>query len=155
MLKEILSPATCARCRYCCEFDAGDMWDMPLLDADCRRAVEKILPAAALRETDGETRFDLTFPPGEVRVCPALTAQGCALGAEKPFECRMWPLRVMKINGQLALTLSSQCRGVLTVPLEKILACARQIAPQVKAYVAAHPATVRPFNPDYLVLCPL
>ena len=34
MLRNILSPETCAKCRICCIFDKYDVWETPVVSAE-------------------------------------------------------------------------------------------------------------------------
>ena len=42
MLKKILSRKTCAACRLCCQFDASDIWELPVLPPETVKAVKQM-----------------------------------------------------------------------------------------------------------------
>ena len=57
----------------------------------------------------------------ELFYCPALDHEkGCILGEDKPFDCRIWPFRVMKLDELLAITVSPVCDSVSSLPLKKL-----------------------------------
>ena len=47
MLKKILSRTTCAACQLCCQFDASDIWELPVLPAETVAAIQKYRPETA------------------------------------------------------------------------------------------------------------
>ena len=57
----------------------------------------------------GVRKIKPQFDDEELFCCPALCETGCILGDSKPFDCRIWPLRVMRFNEILVLTLSPFC----------------------------------------------
>lgn len=156
MLAPILDKKTCAACRYCCEFDAADLWEMPLVDAAARAAALAALPGVAFAPDGADWRFAVRAPAGKDCVdCPARTPHGCALGPDAPFECRLWPLRALLREGRPVLALSPGCPALAALPLATVAAHARAIAPQVAAYAAAHPRLLHPWRDDYVWLCDL
>ena len=59
-----------------------------------------------------------TDDPEEEALCP-FNRNGCILGADdKPFDCSIWPLRVMRYNGGLAICLTPTCPVISQKPLE-------------------------------------
>lgn len=154
MLEAILEKKTCAECRYCCVFDATDIWEMPLVDAAVREAVLAALPGTSFNPDGDDWRFAVNAPAdGRLVNCPALTAHGCMLGSDAPFECRLWPMRVLVRDGRRVLALSPGCKALAALPISTVAAHARAIAPKVAAYVAAHPQMIHPWRDDYRWLC--
>ena len=128
MLKKILSKDTCANCRICCVFDNDDLWELP-------GEIEK-----PQQSEDG------------LYYCPKLSEKGCTLGDKKPFECKIWPFRVMEYKGNLVITLSPVCDSLYKKPLnelmeflkndrlyELIFKTAKQLPDIVKPYVNGYP----------------
>lgn len=128
MLKKILSKDTCANCRICCVFDDDDLWELP-----------------------GEIESPKQSEDG-LYYCPKLSEKGCTLGDKKPFECKIWPFRVMEYKGNLVITLSPVCGSLYKKPLnelmeflkndrlyELIFKTAKQRPDIVKPYVKGYP----------------
>lgn len=156
MLEAILDKKTCADCRFCCVFDATDIWEMPLVDAATREAALATLPGVGFAPDGDDWRFAVDTPEdGALVNCPALTPHGCALGSDRPFECRLWPIRALECDGKPVLGLSPGCRAVSALPPDTVAAHARSIAPQVAAYVATHPRMLHPWRDEYRWLCDL
>ena len=126
MLEAILEKKTCAECRYCCVFDATDIWEMPLVDAAVREAVLAALPGTSFNPDGDDWRFAVNAPAdGRLVNCPALTAHGCMLGSDAPFECRLWPMRVLVRDGRRVLALSPGCKALAALPISTVAAHAR------------------------------
>lgn len=154
MLKEILDPCSCAQCRVCCVFDSSDIWEMPVFTPE---TVEKI------RCAKPETNFvphgnGFIIDPGEfgeseLFTCPALTENGCMLGDGKPFDCRIWPFRIMSIGGIRAITIASLCSEMYSRPLSQLVEFLdKGLAEKIFRYAEEHPEIVKLYDYGYPVL---
>lgn len=119
MLKEILDKSTCSKCRICCSFVKDDAWETPVFTS------EKIDYKKPWFKCIGENSHTLKFSfkdEKEIKLCPYLDENtGCILKEdEKPVDCKMWPLRVMKKDGDLYLTLAPFCKGITVEHIPKI-----------------------------------
>lgn len=127
MLNRILTEKDCAECKLCCAFYEHEIWEAPIL-------TEKI-----------------SYNERGLYVCPALGENGCTLGGEKPFECEIYPFRVMKLGEHAVVALSPLCRKVNEMPLSELISFveseladiikARVSSPaqEIKDYVTGHP----------------
>ncbi len=118
MLKQILSAESCARCRYCCIFTKEDIWEIPFITSELKQYISDNImrDCTFVPYRDGHV-FKMDFMPDGNAYCPMLVGKGCILGDEKPFDCKIWPFRVMrKKNGKLVLALSTDCPSVATIP---------------------------------------
>jgi hypothetical protein len=93
MIKQLLSPETCAECCGCCVFDESDLWEAP----------------APTTESDG------------LFICDHLTKHGCELGDNKPLECAMYPFRVMRLGEHKVIAVCKFCQPVMDLPLTRLL----------------------------------
>lgn len=154
MLTEILSRETCAKCKVCCFFDKSDYWEMPLFTPDLTEKVQKEYPEIKLEKRSEEEKCSVIHPEfdseGLCR-CPFLSENGCALGDEKPFDCRIWPFRVMRKGDLLALTLSPVCESVSGLPVSNISGFAEKIAPIIFEQAEKYPETVKEYIEGYPV----
>lgn len=154
MLKEILDPESCAKCRICCVFDSSDIWEMPVFTSET---------AEKMRSTNPEINFvpygnGFVIDPGELGEselfnCPALTENGCMLGDEKPFDCRIWPFRIMNVGGIRAITIASLCSELYSRPLSQLVDFLNKgLAENIFRYADEHPEIVKPYDDGYPVL---
>lgn len=113
MLKKILSPETCGKCRVCCVFDRDDIWEIPLISKELYHNISENRPGLKLKPR-GENSyvFDMKFENDGLTYCPALSDKGCTLGENKPFDCKIWPLRAMKKGDDIVITISPVCGAV-------------------------------------------
>ncbi len=154
MLTEILSRKECANCRVCCVFDKTDVWEMPLITSDLAARLEKDYPEIKLKKTHenaGCKVIDAEFDKKGLCTCPLLTEKGCALGEEKPYDCRIWPFRVMKKGNLLLLTLSPVCESVSSLPVNRISEFAAKIAPKIFEEAERNPEMVKNYEDGYPV----
>lgn len=117
MLKNVLSGKQCASCRICCSFVKKDAWEAPIFT---ETEMEKILKAGirgdrfqAFMDEDGNTVYRAVYEfqsEKEILLCPCLDEKtGCLLGEQKPFACKIWPLRICQEDGQLVLGIADCC----------------------------------------------
>jgi len=156
VLTKLLSRETCAKCRLCCIFDRYDVWETPVLSEDVRRKAEKLLPHAEfvpkgvssylfrIRELDENDLFR----------CPLLDPdKGCMLGTEKPFDCQIWPYRIMELDGRQAITIAPICDAMMAQPIGLLLSFLKKgLADTIFEYAELHPDVVKPYDSMYPVL---
>lgn len=108
MLRRILSEADCAECRLCCGFYESEIWEVPLIDDE-------------LAEKYPEYDFKaVNYDENGLHKCPALGESGCKLGSDKPFDCRLWPFRAMKLGEHLVIAISPLCKKLNAKPLAEL-----------------------------------
>lgn len=152
MLKRILSPETCARCRICCGFDSTDLWEMPVLPEETVLEMRQKEPTLALCPSGNEETFAVpALETGELYTCPMLGEMGCLMGEDKPFDCKIWPFRLMRDEfGTLRIAVAAYCPG-LQKYTDKALRTflGEGLAEKILAYGAVHPAHVKPYHANY------
>lgn len=152
MVKNLLSAETCGKCRVCCVFTREDIWEIPLVYADDRAAVEK-KTGTGLVPRGAEFVFDMSFE-GELSYCPALSENGCALSELKPFDCAVWPFRVNSLGETLVITVSPVCESVFSLPLNELCEFVRSegFAEKLFDEASRHPDMVKPYTEGYPIL---
>lgn len=156
MLRKILSPETCAACRLCCGFDCTDTWEFPVLPQETVEAMHRMGVSPKLVPAGEEQTF--AAPPlrgEELFFCPMLCETGCTMGAEKPFDCKVWPFRMMRdLAGNVRVAVAGYCPGMKRYTdeqLETFLA-EEGLGKLLLAYAAEHPAHVKPYSKEYRFL---
>ncbi|MCD7742087.1 MAG: hypothetical protein LUI06_07785 [Ruminococcus sp.] len=154
MLTKILSRDTCARCKICCSFDSYDLWETPVVTDEIMERSLKINPNLQFSEASGARLFKMTPEPNEdLYYCPMLDHQkGCLLGEKKPFDCRIWPFRIMRFEGKRVIVLSPVCPSVYAEPFDRIKALADELAPTIFAEADKTPEMVKPYIVGYPIL---
>lgn len=162
MLTEILSREACAKCRVCCVFDKDDIWEIPVISPETAEYIKKNIDEnAELEPYEDGYRFVMQFKDGdELTYCPMLTEKGCALGDNKPFDCRVWPFRVNRISENLlGITVSPVCETVSALPVSKLSTFINKryneqgsLADIMLDYAKKHPYIIKPYIDGYPVL---
>ena len=158
MLTQFFTPQQCAECKLCCNFRRSSAWETPALPAP----LAEELRAAGVpieQRADGSCSFRLTYlsaDPAETANCPMLdTCRGCTLPREKrPFECRIWPLRLMRTDsGHLVLGLYRGCPALSPSVRRQITAYATDdLLPTLLSHAKLHPHSVRPLDAAYDII---
>ena len=149
MLKEILSGKDCAECRVCCIFDRSDCWEVPLVEPALAAYISENYPDVKLKKVGNCSVFDSEFDEKGLTTCPMLSETGCRLGDKKPFDCRIWPFRVMRKDGLLMLTLSPVCGTVSRLPVEQVSAFAAKIADTIYKAAENNPEMIKDYIEGY------
>ncbi len=157
MLTPILSPSACASCRLCCNFRPESRWELPALEHDCVARLRARNVCLVERPEGGET---IALPEAaegsqEATNCPLLdTSIGCTLPrAERPLECRLWPLRLMQDEaGNTLVTCYTACPALACQPHSVLRAFAESLRPLFLERARSFPASIRPLHPGYTIL---
>lgn len=156
MLKEILSEKSCAACQVCCGFNREDVWETPIVFDETKKKAEALFPDIKFRQTGSAWTFQMEFQPEEqVIFCPILDRNtGCKLGDDKPFDCKIWPFRVMEHQEGLVITVASICPKLGTMEIEKLHQFLQKgLGDYIFSVAARHPEIVKPFQEGYPIIC--
>ncbi len=162
MLTRIFNTDTCARCRLCCNFRPASAWETPFLeDSLCELLSARGVPLCT--RPNGSRSFCLSFRTDsaeETADCPLLDpARGCTLPrAQRPFECRVWPLRLMRTEeGELCIGCYTACPALDESDTRERLYdyAVGELLPELLDYARRFPQSVRSYNPAYSVIMTL
>lgn len=193
MLSSILSKSDCAACKFCCSFRRQSLWETPVFYEEDISKIQKLFPEVRFRELKAEAdnsnavetgisnskvyTFDIydkykTNSREEEAPCPFLdTEKGCKLPQElKPFDCKIWPLRVVRlpeddglaeiskspaafaassaeISSRLAVVLTPTCPAINKIPFEKVQALSEGgLGKTILEYAATHPQMIKEYS---------
>ncbi len=155
MLKGILENSTCAKCKVCCVFDSYDVWETPVFTKEQMDKAVQLKPDIRISQRGNCYSFRIDPLLGdELFVCPVLdTSEGCMLGDEKPFECRIWPYRIMKLGENRLIALSPVCEYVNRKPLQDIKDFLKNgLADHIFEYADRYPEIVKEYDSSYPIL---
>ncbi len=158
MLSKILSRDACAECRFCCSFRRCSLWETPLFFEEEKKRLED--RGYAFLQKQGYGLMDLmplykTDDSEEEAACFFLDPKkGCTLEEElKPFDCKIWPLRLMKRQGNIVLALTPSCPAVNQLPLEELKRFVREgLAQHIYEYGQKHPQMMKEYREGFPVL---
>ena len=156
MLSKLLSCEGCAKCKICCSFDSYDLWETPIIADEKLEIIKREVSFPVDFVTLGGVRLlRLNREPDEdLYYCSLLDKEkGCLLGKNKPFECSIWPLRVMRMeNSRRVITISPVCPTVMKVPLSTLLEIAEELSPTIFRYSDISPEIIKPYLVGYPIL---
>lgn len=162
MLSEVLSKETCADCKFCCSFRRCSLWETPLFD---KNTVDKYVKEGVKFDSFFESGLEYgvlnydgrysTDSEDEEAACAFLhPKKGCILGDEdKPFDCKIWPLRIMKKDDETVIALTPTCPAINRYPVSDMEELVKGGLGQViYEYAKAHPYIVKKYRDGFPVL---
>lgn len=159
MLKNILSPKTCAQCRICCIFDKYDVWETPVISPWLKAKIQEARPDLKFVSKGDSGAFifnmeDCWDEEKELFTCPALDPEkGCTLGDMKPFDCSVWPFRIMDLGGRTVISMASICPDMIKKPLDVLIAeLDSGLADRIFDEADRNPAIIKPYEQGYPIL---
>lgn len=155
MLKNLLSKEECAECRICCSFDSYDLWETPIITrSKASQILQDYKPDQEFVKRDEHFLLKLKKEDdADLYYCSLLDhSKGCIMGSEKPFDCKIWPFRIMSLNGTNVITLSPVCPIVKIRPLTEIMKVCSEISGEIFEQAKKHPEFVKPYIDGYPII---
>ena len=165
MLGEILKKEDCAACRFCCSFRRTSLWEVPVFTKENIDAIKEnpALDDNALNVIikDGCTmaKYDLsgnykTEDADEEVPCPYLGVNGCILSdKEKPWDCKIWPLRVMNKDGGIVVALTPTCPSVNRLEFASVKEFVdTHLKKDIIEYANEHPFLIKEYRSDFPII---
>lgn len=165
MLSKILPAKECAKCRNCCVFHEKSRWETPVVSKKKAEKIKRFLQTEDCVVPDNDKNsYSLSTVERDVKLskdaekyrCVALDEKsGCMLGKdEKPFDCSIWPLRVMKNEDRLYIMLAEDCHfldGTFVEKINKILL--EGLKEHILSEIKENPYIIKPYNDNYMEIC--
>ena len=159
MLEKILSAEDCARCEFCCSFRRQSLNLTPHFEKENIEKISRLYPETKFKTLpDGAVTIDLddkyvTDEVEEEALC-YFNRRGCILPEDlKPFDCKLWPFRLMKNGDSLSLALVPSCPWIRKDDTLKLREVAAFVAKEAKEYAKDHPEIIIEYRDDYTVIC--
>ena len=173
MLSSVLSKSLCAACKFCCSFRRQSLWETPLFPPEVAEKLSNpneygVTGEFALTSDDArdvheshnayrlvlENNYRTDDPEEEVP-CTFLDPQkGCILkGEDKPFDCSIWPLRIMDKGGKLVIALTPTCPSIGATPDKALMDLVQGgLGEQIFEYAKTHPYIVKEYREGFPVV---
>lgn len=165
MLSGILKKEDCASCRFCCSFRRTSLWETPLFTKENMDAIKSNqnlnFDVLDKKQSNGLTyaTYDLsndykTSNPEEEVPCPYLSDTGCILSdEEKPWDCKIWPLRVMKKDKDIVIALTPTCPSINKLDLSTVKEYVNSnLREDLIEYAEKHPFLIKEYHKDFPVI---
>ena len=165
MLSPILKRSDCAACRFCCSFKRTSVWEIPIFTAENIEAISSVHPEllSCLHSFEHEglvyARYDLSGyycfdNADEEAPCPFLDpSSGCILSPEeKPWDCRIWPLRVVRPQGSAPfISLTPTCPAINRLGKDAVRSFVKDgLEDELLQYASMHPCLYKTDRDGFL-----
>lgn len=158
MLSSILSKKQCAACKFCCSFRRQSLWETPLFPPEVAEKLSKPNEYGVVGVfRDGQIILGgyRTDDPDEEVPCTFLDPEhGCILkGEDKPFDCSIWPLRIMRKDGELVIALTPTCPSVGAIPSQALAELVKSgLAQKIFEYAKTHPEIIKEYREGFPII---
>ncbi|WP_290745823.1 hypothetical protein [Fibrobacter sp. UBA4309] len=158
MLSKILSKFSCAACKFCCSFRRQSLWETPLFPPEVVEKLSKPNEYGVVGEfRDGQIVLGgyKTDDPEEEVPCTFLDPhKGCILKPEdKPFDCSIWPLRIMNKKGRLVIALTPTCPSIGALPSKALVDLVQDgLAQKIFEYAKLHPEIIKEYREGFPII---
>ena len=168
MLSSLLTKKQCAACKFCCSFRRQSLWETPLFPPE---VVEKLSQpneygvVGEFRTVDDprkscagslvlENNYRTADPEEEVPCTFLDPERGCILKPEdKPFDCSIWPLRIMNKDGELVIALTPTCPSIGAVPSQALTELVKNgLGEKILAYAKEHPYIIKEYRAGFPII---
>lgn len=158
MVKQILPPEKCVKCKGCCYFDKSDIYEVPDILPELAKYIEENYKNIKLVKYGSIYRFEFpeNLKEGDIFTCPMLAETGCVLRDDKPFDCRIYPFRIMNDkNGKCHVAVSDYCSGVKGISLSDMreFLLSSGLYTKIMEYKKLNPASVLEYTKEYKIVC--
>lgn len=126
-----------------------------MLPAETVETMREMGVAPSLVPVGTEQTFQAPPLQGEeLFLCPMLSETGCTMGDRKPFDCRIWPFRMMRdAGGTLRIAVAGYCPGMQGYTDAQLRAFLEEgLGEVIFSYASKHPAHVKAYSPDYRMI---
>ena len=158
MLSKILSKKSCAACKFCCSFRRQSLWETPLFPPEVVQKLSKPNEYGVVGEfRDGQIVLGgyRTDDPEEEVPCTFLDPhKGCILKVEdKPFDCSIWPLRIMDKDGELVIALTPTCPAIGATPRPELIELVKNgLGKKIFEYAKTHPYIIKEYKEGFPII---
>ena len=168
MLSKVLSKSSCASCKFCCSFRRKSLWETPLFPHEIAEKLSReneygVVGVFREVQTANGMSFDRLVlennyrsdDPEEEVPCTFLDPQkGCILkGEDKPFDCCIWPLRIMDKNGELVIALTPTCPTIGATPGRKLVDLVKSgLGEKIYEYAKTHPYIIKEYREGFPII---
>lgn len=162
-LEPLITPDICAKCGFCCSFRRCSLWETPVLESELLEKLKEEYPDAKFKNVTYNSHESVTFnldgryktdDSEEEALCWLNTGKGCPLGDDKPFDCAIWPLRVMKKDNATVLAYCAECTALKEKDSEVIKNFVEQkgLDGKLLEYARKYPSYIRDFRENYRII---
>ena len=157
MLKEFLKRDVCSNCKTCCSFDGYELLETPYITPQIADKMISIKNDIKLLSQNTYYRLKITkedLNEDGLFLCPMLDIdKGCLLGDEKPFECSIFPFKIMYFKGERVITISKLCKELYSRSLKELVDFLKKgLAHEIFNYAYMYPQIITKYDDMNIIL---
>lgn len=153
MISKVLSKETCKECKFCCVFRKESLWELPVFPKDSNVNKNELVDEKQFYRMNLEDKYK-TNDVNETVPCIFLDEnKGCTLNDEdKPLECKIWPLRVMKKDENFVVAFETVCPYLGEKPSNELKNLVEEIGDAIKEYTLKYPFIAKEYDEKFPIL---
>ena len=158
MLKDLLTPQDCAKCRFCCSIKKQGLWELYVLSTSEMENLRKKYPEVQFKYVKRNNcagyvaDMENNYKIGEEEIPCPFNKNGCILGEDKPFECAVWPFRAMKFVNKIVVAFCKDCPILAKKSFKEIESLLESgLAEKILNYSQKFPAYIKDYRENYHV----
>lgn len=168
MLSSLLTKHQCAACKFCCSFRHQSLWETPLFPPEVVEKLSKPNEYDVVGEFCAvvdpqkscagrlvlENNYRTDDPEEEVPCTFLDPHRGCILKPEdKPFDCSIWPLRIMRKDSELVIALTPTCPSIGAVPSQALIELVKSgLGEKILEYAKEHPYIIKEYRAGFTII---
>ena len=152
MLENILCSKDCAACQICCKFEPDELIDAPTFSkGEMLKALSQKDDILFIKKRNV---YQIVLEPWKGKyICPLLTPIGCSLNDDRPFDCKAWPLYLMKKDEKYVVTLTDDCPVVSKKSMTMIYSCIDNVfLDECRRIICKYPEMITNYNRNMKIL---
>lgn len=161
MLSKFITKEDCAACGFCCSFRRCSLWETPVFTEENIEAIPQqdclntfVKDNIIYGTYDLSSKY-LTSDSEEEVPCPFLNPnKGCTLNVQaKPWDCSIWPLRVMKKDNLTVIALTPTCPTMNKRDINDLREFVNNnLREQLIDYANKHPYLIKEYRDDFIII---
>ncbi len=160
MLSEVLSKESCAKCRFCCSFRRCSLWETPLFSDEAIEKLQNVNEYGVTgvfqdRQPYLENGYKTDDTEEEVPCTFLDKNKGCILSPEdKPFDCSIWPLRIMEKGNQLVIAFTPTCPALGENPEADLIELVQEkgLGNKIFEYASDHRYIIKEYREGFPII---
>lgn len=121
MLEGLLSEDNCKKCKLCCHFEEDELIDAPTFTNEEKRYIINNIDGNIMFNAINKVYQIVLEKEGKLYRCPLLRNDGCVLKDKRPFDCKSWPLYIMREDDKYYITVSKDCPILKEIETSKLV----------------------------------
>ncbi len=153
MLENLLTEDDCKNCKLCCHFEKDELLDAPTFTNEEKRYIIENIDSNIKFNKINKVHQIVLEKRKEIYRCPLLRKDGCILKDKRPFDCKSWPLYIMKKDDEYYITVSNDCPTINKVEKSKLLEYVeKEFLSIAKQVIKNNPDMITEYNRNLKIL---